>query len=105
MPELGAIDAKQATSLAGLAPMTQTSGTWKGKAHIRGGRAILRQALYMPALVAARFNPNLKELYSRLADAGKAPKIAITAVMRKLVIFANALLSKGRKWGEKTACP
>lgn len=105
MPELGAIDAKQAASLAGLAPMTQASGTWKGKDHIRGGRAILRQALYMPALVAARFNPNLKEFYRRLTDAGKAPKIAITAVMRKLVIFANALLSKGRKWDEKSACP
>ncbi|MBV5336329.1 IS110 family transposase, partial [bacterium] len=104
MPELGAIDAKQAASLAGLAPMTQASGTWKGKDHIRGGRAVLRQALYMPALVATRFNPNIKQLYQRLTDAGKPPKVAITAVMRKLVVFANALLQKGRQWDEKPAC-
>jgi transposase len=104
MPELGSIDAKQAASLAGLAPMTQASGTWKGKDHIRGGRAVLRQALYMPALVATRFNPNIKQLYQRLTDAGKPPKVAITAVMRKLVVFANALLQKGRQWEEKLAC-
>lgn len=104
MPELGSIDAKQAASLAGLAPMTQASGSWKGKDHIRGGRAVLRQALYMPALVATRFNPNIKQLYQRLTDAGKPPKVAITAVMRKLVVFANALLQKGRQWEEKLAC-
>jgi transposase len=104
MPELGSIDAKQAASLAGLAPMTQASGTWKGKDHIRGGRAILRNALYMSALVAARFNPDLKRLHQRLTDAGKPPKVAITAVMRKLVVFANALLQKGRQWGQKPAC-
>lgn len=105
MPELGSIDAKQAASLAGLAPMTQASGTWKGKDHIRGGRAILRQALYMPALVATRFNPDLKRLYQRLVDAGKPPKLAITAVMRKLVVFANTLIQKGYAWNQKQACP
>lgn len=104
MPELGSIDAKQAASLAGLAPMTQASGTWKGKDHIRGGRAVVRRALYMPAIVAARFNPDLKRLHQRLVDAGKPPKVAITAVMRKLVVFANALLQKGRQWRQKPAC-
>jgi transposase len=104
MPELGTIDAKQAASLAGLAPMTQASGNWKGNAHIRGGRAILRQTLYMPALVAIRFNPDLKRLYNRLTDAGKPPKIAITAVMRKLLIFANTLIKKGYAWNQKPAC-
>jgi transposase len=104
MPELGSIDAKQAASLAGLAPITQASGTWKGKDHIRGGRAVVRRALYMPAIVAARFNPDLKRIHKRLADAGKPPKVAITAVMRKLVVFANALLQKGRQWEEKSAC-
>lgn len=103
MPELGAMDSKQAASLAGLAPMTQASGNWKGKDHIRGGRAGLRNALYMPALVATRFNPDLKELYTRLTKAGKPAKLAITAVMRKLVIIANALLRKGAKWQLKTA--
>lgn len=104
MPELGSIDAKQAASLAGLAPMTQASGTWKGKDHIRGGRAVVRRSLYMPALVAARFNPDIKRLHQRLIDAGKPPKVAITAVMRKLLVFANALLQKGRQWEEKSAC-
>lgn len=104
MPELGAIDHKQAASLAGIAPMVRQSGSRAGKAHIRGGRAALRQALYMPALVATRFNPQLKALYDRLINAGKPPKIAITAVMRKLIIVANALLRKGRHWAENPAC-
>lgn len=103
MPELGAMDTKQAASLAGLAPMTQASGHWKGKDQIRGGRAGLRSALYMPALVATRFNPDLKALYTRLTDAGKPAKLAITAVMRKLVTIANALLRKGVNWQQKTA--
>ena len=98
MPELGTLEAKQAASLAGLAPVTRQSGTWRGKARIRGGRATLRQALYMPALVAARFNPELKANYTRLKDAGKPPKVAITAVMRKLIITVNALLRDDRKW-------
>ncbi len=98
MPELGTLEAKQAASLAGLAPVTRQSGTWRGRARIRGGRATLRQALYMPALVAARFNPDLKAIYTRLKDAGKPPKVAITPVMRKLLITANALLRENRKW-------
>ena len=60
MPELGTLENGQAASLAGLAPATRQSGTWTGRAFIRGGRASLRQALYMPALVAIRFNPQLK---------------------------------------------
>ena len=98
MPELGEIGAKQAAALAGLAPITRQSGAWKGRAAIRGGRAMLRQALYMPAMVAARFNPDLKATYQALIGAGKPPKVAITAVMRKLLILANALLRHGRKW-------
>ena len=97
-PELGALDASQAASLAGLAPMTNESGQRKGCAKIRGGRAHLRHALYMPALVAARFNPDLKTFFGRLRAAGKPPKVAITAVMRKLVVLANTLLKKGRLW-------
>ena len=98
MPELGTLGAKQTASLAGLAPVIRQSGTWRGRAHIRGGRATLRQALYMPALVATRFNPDLKASYARLRGAGKPPKIAITAVMRKLLITANALIRQNRKW-------
>ncbi len=98
MPELGAIENKNAASLAGLAPVTRQSGTWKGRSFIKGGRANLRQALYMPALVAIRFNHELKAKYDALVAAGKPPKVAITAVMRKLIVLANALLREQRKW-------
>ena len=98
MPELGSLDNKQAASLAGLAPVARQSGQWKGKSFIRGGRANVRQALYMPALVAARFNPDLKVKYQQLIATGKPAKIAITAVMRKLVVTANALLKADRLW-------
>ncbi len=103
MPELGAIQAGQAASLAGLAPVARQSGRWTGRAFIRGGRASLRRALYMPALVAARFNPDLKTKYDQLREAGKPAKVAITAIMRKLVVLANALLSKNRRWTLKPA--
>lgn len=98
MPELGTIENGQAASLAGLAPVTRQSGNWTGHAFIRGGRANVRRALYMPALVAMRFNPNLKAKYDQLKAAGKASKIAITAIMRKLIVLANALLRQQRKW-------
>jgi transposase len=103
MPELGSLEGKQAASLAGLAPIARESGAWKGRTFIRGGRAFLRQALYMPALVACRFNPDLRAAYNRLVKAGKPPKLAITAVMRKLLVLANALLRDNRPWTKKAA--
>ena len=103
MPELGSLDAKQAASLAGLAPMARQSGHWTGRAFIRGGRASVRRALYMPAIVAARFNPDLKAIYAKLSAAGKPAKVALTALMRKLVVLANALLKADREWAPK--CP
>ncbi len=103
MPELGTMDAKQAASLAGLAPVTRQSGTWQGKSFIQGGRANLRQAIYMPALVAIRFNPPLKAKYLALRQAGKPAKVAIVAIMRKLVIIANALLRDTRTWTPEVA--
>ena len=103
MPELGSLDEKQVAALAGLAPIARQSGNWKGKSFIRGGRQQVRQGLYMPALVAIRFNADLKTKYEQLIKAGKAPKQAITAVMRKLIILANALLKKGRKWQLRAA--
>lgn len=103
MPELGSLEPGPAASLAGLAPMARDSGHSKGKRFIRGGRAALRQALYMPALVATRFNPDLKVKYQALVAAGKPPKLAITAVMRKLLLLANALLRDGRTWTQKLA--
>lgn len=103
MPELGTLDSKQVASLAGLAPIARDSGQHRGKRHIRGGRAELRHALYMPALVATRFNADLKAKYTALIAAGKPAKVAITAVMRKLVILANSLLRAGRSWTPKPA--
>jgi transposase len=103
MPELGSMNGKQTASLAGLAPLTRQSGNWQGKSFIQGGRAEPRQALYMPALVAIRFNPPLKAKYEALRAAGKPAKVAIVAIMRKLLVIANALLRDGRKWTPKVA--
>ena len=103
MPELGQLDNKQVASLAGLAPQARDSGQFRGKRRIHGGRAILRQALYMPALVAARFNADMKAKYQALVAAGKPAKVAITAVMRKLIILANVLLRANRPWTQKMA--
>lgn len=103
MPELGQIDNKQVAALAGLAPITRQSGRWKGRAHIGGGRSQVRHDLYMPALVAARFNPDLKAKYQALIKAGKPAKVALTAVMRKLIIIANACIRDKRKWTHLTA--
>ena len=103
MPELGTMDNKCAASLAGLAPVARDSGQHSGKRFIRAGRAHLRQALYMPALVAIRFNADMKTKYQALVAAGKPPKVAITAVMRKLLILANALLREHRNWTPKSA--
>ena len=102
MPELGTLGNGQAASLAGLAPIARQSGQWIGRSFIRGGRANVRHALYMPALVAMRFNPQLKAKYDQLIAAGKPAKKAITAIMRKLVVLANALLRNGRKWSQST---
>lgn len=98
MPELGTLEAASAASLTGLAPFTRESGKWKGQAKIGGGRADLRRALYLPALSAARHNPDLKAVYDRLRAKGKPAKVALVALMRKLVILANALVRDDRTW-------
>lgn len=103
MPELGSLGNSQAASLAGLAPVARDSGAWKGKRAIRGGRASLRQAIYMPALVATRFNPDFKAKYNAMTAAGKLAKVAITAIMRKLVVLAKTLLKKRQNWQSKPA--
>lgn len=105
MPELGAMEAKQAASLAGLAPVARQSGTWVGKSRIQGGRAGVRHELYMPALVAIRFNAPLKAKYDALLSAGKPAKVAIVAIMRKLVVLANALLRDHRRWSAERDTP
>jgi transposase len=89
MPELGQLNRQQTAALAGLAPWTRESGTMKGVSCIGGGRPEVRLALYMSALSAARFNPVLRAFYQRLIAKGKLPKVALTAVMRKLLIYMN----------------
>lgn len=103
LPELGTLGNRQAAALAGVAPITRTSGKWQGCSFIGGGRANLRRSLYMPALVASRFNADLRAVYERLRAAGKPKKVATVAVMRKLVVLANVLLRDGRKWAPRPA--
>lgn len=92
MPELGSLSDPQAASLAGVAPFNRDSGQHRGRRLIAGGRRNVRSCLYMAALVASRYNPILKALYQRLLANGKAKKLALTALMRKLIILANRLL-------------
>ena len=98
MPELGALSGKAAASLAGLAAVPRESGTWQGRAFIRGGRARARRLLYMPAVAAPRWNPDLAEVYRRLRERGKPGKVALVAVMRKLIVLANTLVRQDRTW-------
>lgn len=101
-PEIGTMGRKQIASLAGLAPMTRQSGQWKGHAFINAGRKFLRDALYMPALVATRFNPDMKAKYDSMRNAGKPAKVALAAIMRKLIELANALIKADRKWTQRS---
>jgi len=91
LPELGTLNRHQAAALAGLAPHPRDSGQWHGRRTIGGGRAPVRRALYMAALVGARSNRRFKEFYQRLRAAGKPAKVALTAVMRKLVVLMNQI--------------
>lgn len=92
LPELGTLNRRQVAALAGLAPHPRESGSWQGRRTIGGGRAPVRRALYMAALVAAHSNSHLKVFYQRLRAAGKPAKVALTAVMRKLVVLMNQTL-------------
>ena len=92
LPELGKVNRGQIAALAGVAPLNCDSGKFKGKRSIWGGREEVRQTLYMVALVASRRNPQFKEFYDRLLSKGKAKKVALVAVMRKMLIFLNALM-------------
>lgn len=103
MPELGTLDAQAAAALSGTAPRTRQSGKKTAKAYVTGGRVHVRQVLYMPALVAARYNPDFAAKYEALTARGKPPKLALTAIMRKLIILANALIKADRKWAPSLA--
>lgn len=98
LPELGELDRRQIAALVGVAPMNRDSGAMRGRRMIAGGRADVRSALYMAALVGVRANPILKAYYTRLRDAGKRPKVAIVAAMRKLLTILNAMLKTKTTW-------
>ena len=93
LPELGTLNRGQAAALAGLAPHPRESGAWQGRRTIGGGRAAVRRALYMAALSAARCNRHLRSFYQRLRQAGKPAKVALAAVMRKLIVLMNHALT------------
>jgi transposase len=103
LPELGSLDRRQIAALAGLAPWTRQSGKWRGKSFIGGGRSSVRRVLFMGALVASRFNPELRQFRERLVAAGKPKLVAIIAVARKLLTILNAILRDKRPWQPKTA--
>jgi transposase len=92
LPELGRMSRKQVAALVGVAPYAFESGKFKGRRCIWGGRAPVRQVLYMAAMSASNWNPVLKTFHDRLKAAGKLPKVAIVAVMRKMITLLNAML-------------
>jgi transposase len=100
MPELGTLSPRQAAALAGLAPYTRQSGKWRGRSAIGGGRGQVRTALFMGALVAARYNPTLKAFRDRLVAAGKPKIVALIATARKLLVILNAIIRDKTPWQE-----
>jgi transposase len=98
LPELGRLGRKQIAALVGIAPLNRDSGRMHGKRTTWGGRAKVRSALYMAALVASRRNPVLKAFYQRLISFGKPKKLALIAVMRKLLTILNAMVRDNKRW-------
>jgi transposase len=98
LPELGELGRKQIAALVGVAPLNCESGTLRGRRSAWGGRARVRTALYMAALVATRFNPTIKAFYARLLAGGKAKKLALVACMHKLLLILNAILRHRAPW-------
>lgn len=98
LPELGTLDRRQVAALAGYAPFTQQSGKWRGKDRTSGGRVPVRTAVFMGAMVAARYNPSLKAFYERLIAAGKPKMVALIAVARKLLTILNAIVRDQKPW-------
>jgi transposase len=98
VPELGTLNRKKIASLVGLAPFNRDSGALRGRRAIWGGRAAVRAVLYMATVAALRCNPVIKAFYARLRAAGKPPKVAITAAMRKLLVILNAIVRDGTPW-------
>src|SRR4051794_28557501 len=103
LPELGTLDGGKISALVGLAPFADDSGKRRGGRHVRGGRAAVRRVLYLAALSAVRHNPALKAFRDRLSARGKKPKVILTAVARKLLVIANAVVRTGLPWSPELA--
>ena len=98
LPELGELNRQEISALVGLAPFNRDSGKWSGPRSIWGGRKSVRQALYMAARTACRFNPVIKAFAHRLRKAGKPYKVMITACMRKLLVILNRMVQTQTHW-------
>jgi transposase len=105
VPELGHLNRKQIAALVGVAPLARDSGTLRGKRMVWGGRAPVRAALYMGALVATRRNAVIRVFYRRLIAAGKPKKLALTACMRKLLTILNAMIRTTTTWRQTSQPP
>ncbi len=100
VPEQGNLSRREISALVGMVPVNRDSGTMRGRRTIFGGRAGVRTALYMAALVATRFNPVIKVFYMRLLAAGKPKKVALVTCIRNLLTILNAMLRKNEEWNE-----
>ena len=98
LPELGRLNRREIAALVGVAPMSNDSGNRKGRRRVQGGRFEIRRVLYMATLTAARYNPVIRAFYERLKAAGKLPKVALVACMRKLLTMLNAMVRTGIPW-------
>jgi transposase len=98
LPELGQLNRKQIAALVGVAPLNNDSGQKSGKRSTWGGRAPVRAVLYMAAQTASRYNAPLASFYQRLLSKGKTPKLALVAVMRKLLTVLNAIARSKQPW-------
>jgi len=103
VPELGRLNRRQIAALIGVAPINRDSGTFRGKRMTGGGRRGVRARLYMPTLVAIRFNLVIREFYQRLVNAGKSKMTAVVAAMRKLLTILNTMIAKKQYWKPKIA--
>lgn len=98
LPELGTLSGKQIAALVGVAPLNRDSGAFRGKRRVWGGRGQVRATLYMATLTAARYNPVIRQFYTRLCETGKAKKVALVACMRKLLTILNSMLKHSVPW-------
>ena len=98
LPEIGRLTRKQVVGLVGVAPINRDSGVARGRRAIHGGRGRIRNVLYMATITAIRHNPRIAAFYKSLRDAGKPPKVAITACMRKIIVTLNAMVRDNRPW-------